>query len=283
MLRFALTAIFLTLSSWSAYAAPADAPRLILGAQVDLNLDRDPSRPPAVFSLMVGDAGFPDSLFTRAAAAKDVRGIKTWQLQVFDSADKKVSFVQGRGEPPPKIAWSGLSREGAMLDNGFYSARLVWKDGAEAVHETPSVSVSLLTLGQMRDFLGPQVSLNYVDPGLVIRIVEGLLFSSGQWKIQQQSEPVLDKIAIFLNAHPGNKLIIQGYSDSQGSTEMNGLISRNRALAVYEHLLARRIDPARITYAGRGALDPIADNATPEGRAKNRRVEILVLKTTDAG
>ena len=278
MQRFASSLAAAALLSATA-AFGAGTPRLLLRAEENLDLNADPTSPAVVFGLKKGDADPTWDVFASDLADGDLKGIVSWQLQFFNSTEKEVGYVQGRGAPPSIINWYGLSNEGYLLPNGFYKARLIWMDESRGVRKTAPISTSLMTLDEMRDFLGENVTLSYVDSGLIIRIVEGMLFPSGASKIEPASLPVLAKIALFLKSHPRNQLVVEGFADSQGSGGVNALVSANRAKAVYSYLVGMGIDPTRARFQGRGAADPIASNETPEGRAKNRRVEILVLKT----
>ena len=88
--------------------------------------------------------------------------------------------------------------------------------------------------------------------------------------------PDLDKLANFLKQFPDRKLLIEGYTDSVGSDSYNQDLSDRRAQAVRDALVQRGVDTSRITARGYGKAHPVADNASPEGRAMNRRVEIVI-------
>src|SRR3989344_1251405 len=91
-----------------------------------------------------------------------------------------------------------------------------------------------------------------------------------------QAGPRLDKLANFLKQFPDRKLLIEGYTDSVGSDSYNQDLSDRRAQAVRDALVQRGVDTSRITARGYGKAHPVADNASPEGRAMNRRVEIVI-------
>ena len=78
-----------------------------------------------------------------------------------------------------------------------------------------------------------------------------------------------------LHAWPEATIEIQGHTDSSGSADLNRALSMLRAEAVREYLIGKGIDPARMTAVGYGEDLPIGDNATAEGRAMNRRVELI--------
>lgn len=106
-------------------------------------------------------------------------------------------------------------------------------------------------------------------------------FASGKAGILDDSLPVLDQVADMMRKYPDMKISIEGHTDSQGSASANKTLSQKRADAVKYALEERQIDDARMLTKGLGESMPVADNATSEGRAQNRRVEIVNL-TPDA-
>ncbi len=97
-------------------------------------------------------------------------------------------------------------------------------------------------------------------------------FNSAQ--VKPQYLPKIKEVVEFLKANPAYKAEIQGHTDSIGPASYNKKLSEKRAKAVYDIMVKMGIDPKRLTYIGYGESRPIASNATPEGRAKNRRVEV---------
>ena len=91
-----------------------------------------------------------------------------------------------------------------------------------------------------------------------------------------ESAAVLDEVAVSLHAWPEVKVEIQGHTDSTGSDEHNLDLSRRRAATVKSYLLLYGISGDRLTTTGLGESKPVGDNATEEGRALNRRVELFV-------
>jgi len=90
------------------------------------------------------------------------------------------------------------------------------------------------------------------------------------------SEPALDQMYQFLVQNPTVEVYIIGHTDSTGSLAFNMTLSKDRARALYNELVARGIDPSRLTYEGRGPNEPIDTNETEAGRARNRRVEVII-------
>lgn len=87
----------------------------------------------------------------------------------------------------------------------------------------------------------------------------------------------IDEAVAFANSYPGVRFMVAGYTDSRGDAEYNRRLSERRAKKVHDEMVKRGVDPLRLTFNGFGEESPIADNATSEGRAQNRRVEILLV------
>ena len=85
---------------------------------------------------------------------------------------------------------------------------------------------------------------------------------------------MLDEIAEFIVHHPDWNIVVEGYTDSYGNFLYNKKLSKSRAEIVKRHLVKKGISPSKIQVFGMGPENPIASNDTPEGRGKNRRVEI---------
>lgn len=107
---------------------------------------------------------------------------------------------------------------------------------------------------------------------------QGILFASGSTTIRPESTPTLGEIADALRQNPSMRLRIEGHTDAVGDAASNQRLSEQRAQAVVAHLTSREgIAANRLEAAGMGQTTPVADNGTAEGRAQNRRVELVVL------
>ena len=102
-----------------------------------------------------------------------------------------------------------------------------------------------------------------------------LNFETGKWDIRPADMPVLDEVAKALAQSPAMKVRIEGHTDNVGQSEANRALAEKRAQSVMQALVARAVAADRLSAAGFGQERPIADNRTEEGRAKNRRVEIV--------
>ena len=106
--------------------------------------------------------------------------------------------------------------------------------------------------------------------------VYGIYFDTGQSVLKPESKPTLQEIVKMLNTDPGLKLYVVGHTDTKGTFDANIKLSMDRALAVVNSLVSQfSIDAARLKAFGDGPVAPVATNDTEEGRALNRRVELV--------
>jgi outer membrane protein OmpA-like peptidoglycan-associated protein len=103
-----------------------------------------------------------------------------------------------------------------------------------------------------------------------------ILFQPGRAQLDANATGTLQNVAQYLKANPGRKVMIQGFTDSTGSAELNQQLSQERADAVRLALVNQGVDASRIEIAGMGPSAPIASNDTTAGRLLNRRVSILI-------
>lgn len=106
-------------------------------------------------------------------------------------------------------------------------------------------------------------------------VLDGLYFDTGRATLAAQSNASLDQAALLLQQQPSLSLRVVGHTDSTGNAEANMALSRQRAEAVRGALIARGIAAARLSAQGAGSSAPVASNATADGRARNRRVELV--------
>jgi len=109
-------------------------------------------------------------------------------------------------------------------------------------------------------------------------VLEGVTFETNSAILTADSRPVLNEVADGLVKHPRLKVELQGYTDSTGSDKYNLVLSDKRANSVREYLISQNVKSEQLVAKGFGKADPVASNATPAGRAKNRRVVMKVLE-----
>jgi len=115
--------------------------------------------------------------------------------------------------------------------------------------------------------------------GLVITLSGAVLFASGKLELLPIAQTQLEKVAEVLQQQsPDKKMVVEGHTDSVGKDSDNMRLSQARADSVRSYLVTKGVKAERITAVGKGSSVPIADNKSAEGRANNRRVEIVVSK-----
>jgi OmpA-OmpF porin, OOP family len=102
-------------------------------------------------------------------------------------------------------------------------------------------------------------------------------FETGKSEIKPESNPIIDQICEMLKQNPDLKISVEGHTDNVGAEKSNQTLSESRAKSVMNALVSKGINVSRIQSKGWGQTKPIADNNTEEGKAKNRRVEIVKL------
>lgn len=112
---------------------------------------------------------------------------------------------------------------------------------------------------------------------ITLRLV-GLRFDVGESDISADNYPLLAKVASAIRVFPRARLVVEGHTDAFGSDQKNLVLSEERAAAVRQYLLvSMRLNPGQISAVGHGEEKPIANNETREGRARNRRIELIMF------
>jgi len=135
---------------------------------------------------------------------------------------------------------------------------------------------SLFATGEVPPPAAPPVAPPPPPPPVRKKIVlRGVNFDSNSSSVRKVEQPILDETVSLLRDEPRVSVVLAGYADAKESGAMK--LSRNRAAAVRAYLVSHGIAASRINIEGFGASDPVASNATAEGRAQNRRVEIRAV------
>jgi outer membrane protein OmpA-like peptidoglycan-associated protein len=114
------------------------------------------------------------------------------------------------------------------------------------------------------------------DQQIQLEIPNDISFDVNRSAVKPVFAGLLTRYAAIAKAHPNTLITIVGHTDSSGSVAGNNALSRDRAQSTRDYLIARGVAITRLQTEGRGSSEPIADNDTPDGRAKNRRVTIYV-------
>lgn len=184
--------------------------------------------------------------------------------------------------PHRQPSWNSLNglNLGAGSDIRYFTGRLPAAGGHAYVSVAINPQRTYLHIAQPTDM---QSSMVKVDANALASALEnegkvelpGIFFDSGTASLQATSDPALDAAAGLLRQRPSLALDVLGHTDNQGGEAFNLDLSQKRAAAVVNALVSRGIDANRLGSRGMGLTQPVADNATESGRARNRRVELV--------
>lgn len=132
-----------------------------------------------------------------------------------------------------------------------------------------------------------EIDVNFTSQYVQLTLKGSILFDSGEAAIRKDAIATVEKVAMILERYADSTIEIEGHTDNvpihTSRFESNDVLSSYRALAMFDYLVENTtLSPANIKHSGRGEYIPIADNSTPEGRAKNRRIEIKIYNTLSA-
>ncbi len=170
-----------------------------------------------------------------------------------------------------------ISEEDKILAREFLLEALPTRKKAgpstpSAPNNSEGKKIVLLELNPMED-----ITVKHTKNKIITS--EQIYFELGKMNIHPSSLHVLDKIVEYIKKHPELKTIrAEGFTDTTGSVERNVLVSKERAKKVREYLIAQGINKKMLTYDGYGSKNAISSNDTNEGRMKNRRVELRIIK-----
>tara|TARA_R110002049_G_scaffold285400_1_gene466280 strand:+ start:25223 stop:25927 length:705 start_codon:yes stop_codon:yes gene_type:complete len=125
----------------------------------------------------------------------------------------------------------------------------------------------------------PGAVVERVDDGIVVTFDEnsGVYFDTEKYNINMASQTALNKLVNVFKEYPDTNILVVGHTDSAGAESYNMTLSKNRATAVTNYLESKGLNSSRFTTNWFGETQPMYDNSTAEGRAKNRRVNVAIL------
>ncbi|WP_295794752.1 OmpA family protein [Mucilaginibacter sp.] len=123
----------------------------------------------------------------------------------------------------------------------------------------------------------PGATVTRAGEGIIVNFSSGILFDTDKADVKAAAQTNLQKLAASLQSNPETNILIVGHTDNTGSDAHNMELSIQRAQAVKSVITANNISGSRLTVQGKGETEPIGDNTTVDGRAQNRRVEIVIV------
>lgn len=160
--------------------------------------------------------------------------------------------------------------------NGKYKVRLRDDDEYELEVKNPKEYIFYSNTVSAKKTKKLSVKLHTLSVGAKIPLYN-ISFESGKWNLNDVCRRELDRIVKLLNDNPTARIEIGAHTDSKGSAQANLVLSQKRAKSVFVYLTTKKIPAKRFLSKGYGEAKPIASNETEEGRAANRRFELVVL------
>ena len=216
---------------------------------------------------IIGAAGLAAMLATTACTTDPTTGQRTISKAAIGGIGGALGgyllgdLVGGRSDRTEKILGAGI---GAVAGAGIGA----YMDAQERKlrEETAGTGVDVIRDGD----------------DLLLRMPSGITFAYDRADVQPQFQPTLNDVASVLAQYPKTYIDVFGHTDSDGADAYNQTLSERRAQAVSSYLVSRGVQSARMGTRGFGETQPIASNATEEGKAANRRVEIKISPGTEA-
>lgn len=203
-------------------------------------------------------------------------------VRQYESALKKAGFqtiVAGKGATTPGI--EDINADDAFgafrLDRGGKPVAYIQViAGYNGGPDNPESKVVIVEPKAMEQKLEANAEAWFDELSKSGRIaVYGINFETGKTTLRPDAERMLQEVRKLASSHPELKLLIEGHTDNVGGPAANRKLSEDRAAAVKSWLAAHGVKPAQLTTTGLGDSRPVADNASEEGRARNRRVELV--------
>ncbi|MFL5306906.1 MAG: OmpA family protein [Polyangia bacterium] len=193
---------------------------------------------------------------------KQAESAKRTQAALVDTRKQLTDAKRGQAEQTQQVAVEHAARQDADIKAAASEQRALASD--QKATEANDALAKLAAKDEER--------------GRVITLSGNVLFRSNDAKLLPGAETRLDEVAVALIAN-GAPISIEGYTDSKGSQSRNLELSQQRAESVRTYLIGRGFPSEQVAATGKGADRPVADNSSAEGRANNRRVEIVVSKS----
>ena len=213
----------------------------------------------------------------RKAQTAEAQGLLAADQRDKARAQQDLARLQANAQARTQAELSRSQKELSQSQQEILAQRqMLAAQGQQLSAEQRARSTAEQRLRDALESLQKVASVKEESRGLVITLNGSVLFATGESNLLPIAKDRLDEVARALKDNPGGAIIVEGHTDSTGTASKNDELSRRRAEAVRDYLLTQGVDHERLRAVGVGSNRPIADNKTAEGRANNRRVEIIV-------
>ncbi len=184
---------------------------------------------------------------------------------------------------------SQQAEENKRLADSLHSRDLKLQSLEQLIAEKEAGMIALKSTlsSALSQFEGKGLTVEHREGKVYVSLENSLLFPSGSWMVDKKGSQAIAQLANVLKSHPELQIIIEGHTDdipykSGGAIKDNWDLSVKRATSIVKLLTKNaEIDPKQISAAGRSEYNPVADNETKSSRAKNRRIEVIIIPNLD--
>jgi chemotaxis protein MotB len=204
-------------------------------------------------------------------------GLSVWeQAQRLEQAQAELAQIRSLAEERQ----TQLERLKGTIEENTQQIQQLQREKAEVAHAQQTLEHKMRTALESKD-----VTISELQGKLTVNILDRILFDSGEAVLKLEGEQILDKIARILDQYPKRQIHVIGHTDNipirasaRSRFASNWELSTARAIAAVRFLQDKSaVDPQRLGAVGYGEFHPVADNSTAEGRAKNRRIALVVM------
>lgn len=226
---------------------------------------------------------------------QDASNISQWSLRFNTAKGGEVYQIKGEGSPPAEIVWEGANEKNVIFPDDLYKVQLVARDEVGNEGKSPEVKVTidtskpLLAVAAEEELvpsLMPELHTQESPRGIVINLAAEVLFETAKAELRPVAYPTLDEVAALFKKYAKRHILIEGHTDNvpinTAEFPSNQELSESRAKSIVQYFVdMRKVDATRFTFKGYADTRPVAENTTPQGRQKNRRVEVVILKSQE--
>ncbi len=219
--------------------------------------------------------------FNDKGDVQETRDLSYAALRTVQVAEARARTKDAVGERDRTLAELHSAEEAALQGSSAALAQSKERLAAQGVqldNERARREAAERRAAHAADALARIAAVKQDTRGMVLTLSGSVLFVTNKADLLSTARTKLDEVAKVLTQDytDGSKIVVEGYTDSRGSQQLNDALSQRRAESVRDYLISRGVPADRIGAVGKGPANPVADNNSAEGRADNRRVEIVV-------
>jgi chemotaxis protein MotB len=200
-----------------------------------------------------------------------------------EAKNSNISNLQGDKSALEKDLKERQDKLDKMADDlASREARVKELESAIAARDAKAKALKDKLNNALLGFESSDLSVEQRNGKVYVSLSQNLLFNKGSSKLDSKGARAIVKLSEVLNKNKEIDVLVEGHTDSDGEDKINWKLSTERSLSIVEKMIKNRVEPKRITAAGRGEHVPVSSNSTESGKAKNRRTDIILSPKLDA-